>query len=339
MNARLQFLDSLKALGICLVILYHCGYSPFDSLFIRGAYAICVPLFFMVNGYLMLRKEYSIKKLLLKNLKLLFVLFFWAFVSVAITMYAQGDCERGMESIKTLVVNSIFIGKPYCNHLWFLKAIFVLNVLNPILFSFIHGRENHLRYLLIILFLCSVRFIDRCVCRFENPMIGWQTAFSVLYYVLGYAIYSNSLKLKRIKTYYVIVAVIGLSVLQWIYNWMLLEGFLADLNREKYWVIDPVWDGYNAPFIVLLTVAVFVLFQKKLHWNNNLWTYIGSNSLPIYLMQSPIIALGKSTSMYKQLVAMCYPLRVVLPITTLLICLLITWAFKKNKYTKWLISI
>lgn len=83
---RSLYIDYIKALGIVLVILYHCQYVPFGSLLVQGVYAICVPLFFMVNGYLMLRKKRSIGDLLKKNGKLLVVLFYWAFVSTAISM-------------------------------------------------------------------------------------------------------------------------------------------------------------------------------------------------------------------------------------------------------------
>lgn len=88
---RLLFIDNIKALGICLVILYHCQYVPFESIAIKGMYAMCVPLFFVVNGFLMLRKEYSISTLIKKNIKLLLVMFFWAFVSTAITMWTTGE--------------------------------------------------------------------------------------------------------------------------------------------------------------------------------------------------------------------------------------------------------
>ena len=50
MSQRSIYIDYIKALGLILVILYHCQYVPFDSMFIHGIYAICVPLFFMVNG-------------------------------------------------------------------------------------------------------------------------------------------------------------------------------------------------------------------------------------------------------------------------------------------------
>ena len=72
------------------MILYHCNYVPFNSMFIHGTYAICVPLFFAVNGYLMLKKEHTIRALLIKNLKLLVVMFLWAFVSAIVYMSVKG---------------------------------------------------------------------------------------------------------------------------------------------------------------------------------------------------------------------------------------------------------
>ena len=94
---RSVYIDYIKALGIMLVILYHCQYVPFHSMLIQGIYAMCVPLFFMVNGYLMLRKEYPIRTLLKKNLKIVFVMFFWAFVSTAVTMLINDECKGGGE--------------------------------------------------------------------------------------------------------------------------------------------------------------------------------------------------------------------------------------------------
>ena len=93
---RELYLDYIKALGICLVILYHCWYIPFDSTFVLGIYAICVPLFFTVNGYLMLRKEYSLRTLLLKNLKLIGIMYFWAFISTAEYIFVEGICANDL---------------------------------------------------------------------------------------------------------------------------------------------------------------------------------------------------------------------------------------------------
>lgn len=192
---RLLFIDNIKALGICLVILYHCKYVPFESVVVKGVYAMCVPLFFVVNGYLMLRKEYSISTLLKKNMKLLFVMFFWAFVSTAITMWTTGEFDANslVGGGKILIHNSLLIVKPYCNHLWFLKAVFVLNLLNPIIYRFVHQNRSGLYYILILMALWTIAFSDIITCRLANPFVHWVTAFSVLYYILGYAVLNNQL--------------------------------------------------------------------------------------------------------------------------------------------------
>ena len=340
MSQRSLYIDYIKALGIILVILYHCQYVPFDSMLVHGIYAMCVPLFFMVNGYLMLRKERSILALLKKNLKILIVMFAWALVSTAVYMWTNGEWSANnlIGGGKSLILNSLLISKPYCNHLWFLKSIFILNLFNPIIYSFIHGNDKRLKYLLLLLVLFTVQFIDIVVCRFTNPMLGWMTGFSVLYYVLGYALLDGHLA-TNIRTSWVVVLVIVAALLQWGYNWLFISGPLSALNAQKMWINDIVWDGYNAPFIVLLTAAVCLLFQR-IPWKGCSWLqFIGTNSLAIYVMQTPVQRIWQAVLPLKEWTAHYSICGVILPALTLGTCMLITYIMLKNKYTKYFITI
>lgn len=272
------------------MILYHCQYVPFDSLLIQGVYAICVPLFFMVNGYLMLRKERSISEMLQKSGKVIAVMFFWAFVSTGVYMLTGGEFSADdiIGGGKALIHNSLLISKPYCNHLWFLQAVVVLNLLNPMIYAFVHGNDRRLKYLLVILAVCTIRFFDIALCRFTNPMLGWMIGFSLLYYVLGYALLDKHLRMEKVKTWVVILSGITLVLSQWGYNYILTKGALSTLNAEKMWVNDVVWDGYNALFIVGLTMMVVLLFQR-IEWRTCRWVqFIGQYSLAIYVMQTPV---------------------------------------------------
>lgn len=341
MSQRSIYIDYIKALGLILVILYHCQYVPFDSMFIHGIYAICVPLFFMVNGYLMLCKERSIHALLKKNLKILIVMLFWALVSTAVYMWTNGEWSANnlMGGGKSFILNSLLINKPYCNHLWFLKSIFILNLFNPIIYSFIHRNDKRLKYLLLLLVLFTVRFIDIIVCRFSNPMLGWMTGFSVLYYVLGYALLDGHLATNKIRTSWVVVLVIVAALLQWGYNWLFLSGPLCVLNAQKMWVNDIVWDGYNAPFIVLLTAAICLLFQR-IPWKGCRWLlFVGANSLAIYVMQTPIQRIWQAVLPLNEWTAHYSICGAILPVFTLGTCMLITYGMLKNKYTKYFITI
>lgn len=344
---RLIYLDNIKALGICLVILYHCQYVAFDSIAIKGMYAMCVPLFFAVNGHLMLRKEYSISTLLKKNIKLLLVMFFWAFVSTAITMWTTGEFAANglIEGGKVLILNSLFIGKPYCNHLWFLKAVFVLNLLNPIIYRFVHQNRNGLYYILILMALWSIAFCDIITSRLANPFVHWLTAFSALYYILGFAILNNEIPIadkylegKKGKLFLVGMICI-LVILQRGYNWIFTEGWFRDLNLEKGWVIDIVYDNYNAFFVVLMTIAVCALFQR-INWKENkFWNFIGKNSLAIYVLQTPIQRFLQYILPMQELTNIHDVFGVILPISTLLVCMAITYILQMNKYTKYIITI
>lgn len=288
----------------------------------------------------MLRKERTIEQMLKKNLKLVIVLFFWALLATAETMCVRGEWTSLMESFKILFRESFHISMNYCGHLWFLKALFFLNILNPILYYFVHYNKRGLYYLLVILFLCTTRFFDIIVKKFYNPLYGWDW-YPVLYYVLGYALLDGHLRTERIKSWQVGIGVVVLLLMQWGYNWFFLSGPLAELNISHEWIPTNnfIWYGYWSPIIVFATAGVACFF-KKINWNESMfWTYVGRNSLPIYLMQSSVISILCHTSLYSEMVSHYYPLRILLPIVTLLVCMGLTWLLQTNKYTKYWITI
>ena len=339
---RQIYLDSIKGFGIILVILYHCSYVPLDSMLIRGIYAICVPLFFTVNGYLMLRKEHSIRALLSKNLKMLLVIFVWAIISTAVYMWkiGQWDTCPPIECFRILISKSWHISKPHCNHLWFLRTLFILNLFNPILYYFIHYKPKGIYYLIIFLGICTPRFLELLVGKFiiTNPFRGWYW-YSVLYYTLGYAALGGKLKTDKLSAYWIAVIVFAAILCQYLYNWIFKVGFLHSLNVSHGWVGDIVWDGYNAPFTIILTIAVCILFQRIPWKNNGLLQSIGVCSLPIYLMQTPIQRLWQMALPLDQLKEAYHVCGVILPILTLVTSFIIAKLMAKNKYTAYLITI
>ena len=87
MKGKENYIDYLKALGICLVVCYHSRYIPFDNTVFAGLFSCCVPIFFMVNGYMMLRKERTISDLWKSNLKLIGLTIIWSFILSAFAFY------------------------------------------------------------------------------------------------------------------------------------------------------------------------------------------------------------------------------------------------------------
>ncbi len=337
MQSRLSYLDCIKGLGIILVILYHCNYVPWDSMFIHGIYATCVPLFFMVNGYVMLRKEHSIRSLVSKNIKMVFIILFWAFISTAICMLQREEwqIDAPLDTLKILIKNSWFITVPYSNYLWFLKTLFVLNLFNPILYYFIQYKQKGMYYLLVLFGLCTPLFFSFITRKFINPFqYGWYW-YSILYYVLGYTLLDGHLNSNKISTSWVAVIILILALCQYGYNWCLKVGQLA----SRQWINDIVWDGYNAPFVILLTASICLLFQRIKWKESGFLQSIGYYSLPIYLMQTPIQRLWQMALPLDVWKDNCHFYGIILPILTLVTCYYLSRLLLTNKYTAYLVRI
>ena len=82
------YYDLIKIVAAFMVCFYHLGlldvgtvseafYVPNINKLILNLCAMSVPLFFMVNGALMLRRPYSIKEIFLRFLKIIFLYYFW----------------------------------------------------------------------------------------------------------------------------------------------------------------------------------------------------------------------------------------------------------------------
>ena len=341
---RKVYIDYIKALGILLVIMYHCSFVPMNSMLLYSAYAICVPLFFMVNGYLMLRKEHTVRELLLKDLKILFVLFFWAFIASVVGDATIGDgLSHGWGAFcKDIALGTIIIKHEYAPHLWFLKVIIILNLLNPVIYSFIKRSESNIKYLIILLSLFAVKFLAQVTGLIVNPM-KWQYSYAILYYVLGYALFDGYLGTEKLKKWQIGFLIAVFALLQWGENWLFTEGPLQTIGTNSPWIVadDIVFYSYDAPFIVLLTMCVCALMQQILWNGNKVIQFVGQYSLAIYVMQTPIQKMWEWVrSSVDLLSAIPYSWwTAILVILTLSTCMALTRLMIMNKYTKFLISI
>lgn len=91
--------------------------------------------FFAVNGFLMLKKERSIKDLTYKNLKILFLIVFWGIFTNLCLELMWGD---GPINTKSIIMNLYNLKINYCNHLYFLCTLIVLNAINPLIYYYIN---------------------------------------------------------------------------------------------------------------------------------------------------------------------------------------------------------
>lgn len=137
---RFTFIDLMEALAIVFVVIYHCGTCPknvllnpsfiyFFNYFLTGILSVCVPVFFLCNGFLLFGKPFNLKKHLRKIGLLLLVLFFWRLAIPAILIPLLGQQFNMIEFLK--IAWNYKIG--WNNQLWFLETLICIYVVFPLL--------------------------------------------------------------------------------------------------------------------------------------------------------------------------------------------------------------
>lgn len=276
--------DAIKVLAAFLVVLYHTGmldvgyregvyYYPNLTQLLRLFCACGVPLFFMVNGALTVRKGYDIKKTAVKAARSIFVGFFWGLV-MQIVMAIRYHDWAGFSPI-----NSYY---------WFMYTLAILYVVSFILGKLpVWCRWCTVAVLLIFPFATNLAW-DIIILRDPSAImpkwghVGFFTLYSVVYLYLGDYLRHDS---KHVNKWLMILpAVIGLGLL-------VIEA-IAVTNYSH----EPFDSGnYCFPTLgaLLLTVALFV-WVKDIHmkegWLKRYISFLADNSLGIYMFHLLLLA-------------------------------------------------
>lgn len=265
------YYDLIKLMAAYMVCFYHLGmldfgnvsdtfYIPNINRILVNLCAMSVPLFFMVNGALMLRRTYSWKEAVLRSVKLLFLYYFWVVMIGEIGEFCFQIEQVPYMEILGGTRNSITV------HLWFFKTIARLAILTPIFKKIYDSSSKICLYGIIIgLFVCP--FLYNYGILFVNwfdieplsvlPVTGVDTMYSVLYFFIGKMIADRSEaengSEKGRKCLAVLCALTG---------WILttIEGTLwTNLDGVVY-------DGVNSSFptigALLMAVGIFYLCSK-----------------------------------------------------------------------------
>jgi surface polysaccharide O-acyltransferase-like enzyme len=116
---------------------------------------MCVPIFFCINGALMLRKEYSYVYLIRKNLKLFILILTWGL------LYSYVGSLTLHENIASFKDIYNQIGKPLKgDHLWYLEELFCLNIFNPLIYAYIKNKTQvHILLLSLVFTIFTLNII------------------------------------------------------------------------------------------------------------------------------------------------------------------------------------
>lgn len=181
---RIVGFDLIKTLAIFLVVLYHVGggdygevvpgeyYIPNLSKVLSSFCAASVPLFFMVNGALILPRHLSLKQLLKKSLKL-------------ISLYIFGKIV-----LQYVLCQMLFGISHEMVHFWFLITLAAIYPISYFLDQYLYIKRIVLLFLLVCPFLTN---LIGDITAFFLPKIdlpgfahtGLFTLYSLVYFYLG----------------------------------------------------------------------------------------------------------------------------------------------------------
>jgi surface polysaccharide O-acyltransferase-like enzyme len=206
-------------------------FSNFVDMFVRCA----VPLFLMVSGYLILRKQNSLRHGYFKRiLKIAIPLFAWSVIYLFVTLWAYNVYNIGKPIDIYRGIGGILAGQ---SHLWFLSAILSLYIAAPILHSYLKSasRDNKIYFLLLWGCACFLYPIIADILKvlFDIEKVGFQfyiVGDSLGFFVAGYFLGHRTIRLRTCT-----LCIISLVFLTLAITWI---GFVS----------QDTWLGFMSPF-------------------------------------------------------------------------------------------
>ena len=283
-KTRYYYLDVMKCIAIIFVCATHfswvgdCDYTSqgitnraIFHRYIIGIQSICVPLFLMVNGALLLNKaEFDLKKHVKRII--LILIQFWIWRAITFGIIGMHYNLIWNEIGRTEIINAVlFFGKIDgidTNHFWFIPMLISIYVLYPIIYQTFWGKDKHILYgfLLILFILCflipDIGIFTSKISLIKNINIAglsklnpFQNLIShmLFYFILGGTLQKHIERLNISFTKLVTVFFSGVFLL-------FGEWYIISEKNDTTW--DSIYGGYSTVATVLMAFAVFIMVYR-----------------------------------------------------------------------------
>ncbi len=282
---RKQFLDVLRVLATCAVVLMHVLTGATDVtdasivpeyrsllLSVMDLVTWCVPIFLLISGYLFLNPERTLTypvmiKKYCRRIALAILLFGVPYAASELVVAERTFRIRMIpEALKMTLTGHTW------SHMWYLYLIFFLYLVTPLL-------KKVLRVLPVwgVVAMMAVIFLGSSVAPFLNKVLDVNSipvlpdgGVYFLYYLCGYFFAVREVCVDKGRNVWLTVAVAVLAL------GMILSRTLAGFSIQM---------AYNYPFTVLLAVLLFAA-----GWNGSIkkhripWQEAGALSFAVYLV-------------------------------------------------------
>lgn len=242
-----------------------------------------IPLFFMVNGYLQLRKVVDYKYIFKKILKILFVVFIWNLFYWMIQLIIKGRTEN---IIYEIIIN--FLQKGHFGQFWFLGSLIIMYLILPLISKIFNNKSKRYCIILTATLTTTCILIDLFNIRnnFFNHTTIQQTIIQTFrlwtwftYFCLGGLINKLNLLEKLKKRWHFIIMILT-SIIFLIYQYCVGLQFYGNLYVSNF---------YDSGLCIFTTIIVFTYLKKINFKNNGLIQTLGQTIMGIYIIHPFII--------------------------------------------------
>lgn len=284
-------LDALRIVATLMVLLIHISGKGFAGIHLPHWWAInvwesvsrvCVPLFFMITGALLLPRNHSVSSVLKRAWRMLYVLVVWSLIFFVYLYFRQGTAP--LDTWLDAIARGPVIG-----HFWYLYTLIPAYFIVPVLAAFHRNTALPMQVMVLAVWLVGasvIPFSDRVL---NSSRMGLDIHF---FYIYPAYMLAGSLLYKHIRmngpgaafglTLWV-AATGGTAFFTWYYSKDIA------VNTELYY-------EYFAPLVVIATFALFC----SLRWIAAAWSYrwpafgrgltfFGSLTFGVYLIHPAVI--------------------------------------------------
>ena len=248
-------------------------------LYYLGTYSI--PLFFMVNGYLLLGKREITYSYILQKVKwILITVSSW---SVIIWLFKR---DFTVNTIKKIVGS--LIQKGYFFQFWFFGALIIIYICLPVLKKFLNSKRIYLYILSVLLVVGLIFELTNIVLQMPIQTYVIQT-FRLwtwfFYYLLGgfIAQFDKDIIKNRFKRWMKIIVVLLFLISP------LILFFLARTTYHNFFAEY----FYDLLFVKVVSLGIFLtIFSLALNQDNNKWiVFLSNQTMGVFIIHTYIMKL------------------------------------------------
>ncbi|HEY4784447.1 MAG TPA: acyltransferase family protein [Bacteroidales bacterium] len=313
---RFDYVDLLKTIAIFFVLIYHFSIINIDFIhnedwtcylnyYLKSILSTCVPLFFFVNGGLLMNKsDLDIKKHVRKVIKIILLTIVWGIITLILLSLIKGEHLTFNE----IIGGAFFHKQGRIKHLWFFEAMVVIYIFYPLLFNTIKTSPKAFYFFAAAVFIFTflntfigefAKLISVTLKVFESTNFESKNYFSefnalrgiygysIGYFILGGILFNYQKQVRTQKAMILSIVLLPISM-----GLLVLYGVKVSESQHKIW--DTVWNGYDSIFTCINVILLFTLslYYKHSGTFGKIVRIIAENSLGIYLIHliiKPII--------------------------------------------------